>query len=223
MNSSSFKIYNIVYFLICVLSLFFIDNNESVNEMILKILTIVLTAFMYLTFTSKINYWYLLLIMFCIAADALLIFEQDFLKMGSLLVVFTRFTYLIILRKTILNVKLEIILSYTIPFVLGFILLSYIMNSFIENVLLSMYVICFLNLLVVSVSFYKYLNNMTKDNLYFMIGVFFIAVADFLIAFNKYLDYQLYYVIIYTIMYYIARYLICIAMIKEKRYQSYSD
>ena len=223
MNSSSFKIYNIVYFLICVLSLFFIDNNESVNEMILKILTVVITAFMYLTYTSKINYWYLLLLMLCVAADALLIFDQDFLKLGSLLVILTRFIYLILLRETILNAKLEVILSYLIPSTFGFIILSYILNSFIENVLLSMYIICFLNLIVISVSFYKYLNNMTKDNLYFMSGIFLIATADFLIAFNKYFDYQLYYVIIYTVMYYIARYLICVAMIKEKRYRSYSE
>ena len=50
------------------------------------------------------------------------------------------------------------------------------------------------NLVVIGVSFYQYLNNMTRDNLYFMLGIFLITIADFIIAFNKFLDYQLYYV-----------------------------
>lgn len=83
--------------------------------------------------------------------------------------------------------------------------------------LLSIFMICLLNLIVIGVSFYQYLYNMTKDNLYFMLGIFLITLADFIIAFNKFLDYQLYYVVLYTVMYYVARYLICVAMIKEKR------
>ena len=221
MNPSSFKIYKGIYFLICVLSLFFIDSNESITEMIFKIFTVVLIAFMYLTYTPKINYWYLLLLMYCIIADTLLIFEQDFLRGGVLFVVFTRFTYLIILKKTILNVKLRPALFYLIPCVLLFILLSYLLSLFIENILISVFIVCFLNLTVIGLSFYQYLNKMTRDNLYFMLGVFLITIADFIIAFNKYLvyqlDYQLYYVILYTVMYYVARYLICIAMINEKQ------
>lgn len=214
---SSFKIYSVIYFITCIVSLLFIDNNESIIEMILKILTIVLTSFLYLAYTTKINYWYLLLLMFCIVADALLIFDQDFLKGGILLLMFTRVIYLIILRKTILTIKLKVILPYIIPGCFAFFIMSYLLYSFVENMLLSIFMICLLNLIVIGVSFYQYLYNMTKDNLYFMLGIFLITIADFIIAFNKFLDYQLYYVVLYTVMYYVARYLICIAMIKEKR------
>lgn len=214
---SSFKIYSVIYFITCIVSLLFIDNNESIIEMILKILTIVLTSFLYLAYTTKINYWYLLLLMFCIVADALLIFDQDFLKGGILLLMFTRVIYLIILRKTILTIKLKVILPYVIPGCFAFFIMSYLLYSFVENMLLSIFMICLLNLIVIGVSFYQYLYNMTKDNLYFMLGIFLITIADFIIAFNKFLDYQLYYVVLYTVMYYVARYLICIAMIKEKR------
>ncbi|MDO6744119.1 lysoplasmalogenase family protein [Tenacibaculum soleae] len=214
---SSFKIYSVIYFITCIVSLLFIDNNESIIEMILKILTIVLTCFLYLAYTTKINYWYLLLLMFCIVADALLIFDQDFLKGGILLLMFTRVIYLIILRKTILTIKLKVILPYVIPGCFAFFIMSYLLYSFVENMLLSIFMICLLNLIVIGVSFYQYLYNMTKDNLYFMLGIFLITIADFIIAFNKFLDYQLYYVVLYTVMYYVARYLICIAMIKEKR------
>lgn len=216
-HSSSFKIYSVVYFITCIISLLFIDNNESIIEMILKILTIVLTSFLYLAYTTKINYWYLLLLMFCIVADALLIFDQDFLKGGILLLMFTRVIYLIILRKTIFKIKLKVVLPYLIPGFFAFFIMSYLLYTFIENMLLSIFMICLLNLIVIGVSFYQYLYNMTKDNLYFMLGIFLITIADFIIAFNKFLDYQLYYVVLYTVMYYVARYLICIAMIKEKR------
>lgn len=216
-HSSSFKIYSVVYFITCIISLLFIDNNESIIEMILKILTIVLTSFLYLAYTTKINYWYLLLLMFCIVADALLIFDQDFLKGGILLLMFTRVIYLIILRKTIFKIKLKVVLPYLIPVFFAFFIMSYLLYTFIENMLLSIFMICLLNLIVIGVSFYQYLYNMTKDNLYFMLGIFLITIADFIIAFNKFLDYQLYYVVLYTVMYYVARYLICIAMIKEKR------
>ena len=217
MNSPSFKIYNVIYFLTCFLSMMFIDNDKSIIEMGLKILTLVVMSFMYLTYATKINYWYLLILMFCIATDALFIFDQEFLNEGALLVVLTRFTYLIILRKTILSAKLEAILSYLIPSTFVFVILSYLFYPYVEDMLMSLFIICFLNLMIIGVSFYKYLNKMTRDNLYFMLGIILIGSSDFLIAFNKYLDYQLYYVITYTVMYYIARYLICIAMINEKK------
>ena len=70
--------------------------------------------------------------------------------------------------------------------------------------------------IMIGLSFFNYLKAMNKKNMFFLFGILLIVIADILIAFNKFLDYHILLVIVYTIMYYIARYLICLSMIDKK-------
>ncbi|MGB1042393.1 MAG: lysoplasmalogenase family protein [Tenacibaculum sp.] len=216
MKTKGFKLYSVAYFLACLLSLFFIDKNTSVIEMVIKIISLVFLSFLYLSVTKKINYWYLLVLMNSIASDAFLIFDNDFLIVGMLLLLANRFIYIILSRKALVETKLKILLYYLLPGSFLFVIIFLLLKPYLSGVSNTFILLGFSSALMIGFSFLNYLNNMTKDNKYFLLGILLIVTADILIAYNKFLDYRIFVVLLYTAMYYVARYLICLAMIKEK-------
>ena len=105
--SFSFKIFSIAYVVASILSLFFIDVDKPITELILKIFSLQFFSFLYLSSSQKINYWYLLILMSSVVSDALFIFEDDFLKGGVFLLLLNRVLYLIIARKAMYKTKLK--------------------------------------------------------------------------------------------------------------------
>ncbi|WP_417800218.1 lysoplasmalogenase family protein [Tenacibaculum sp.] len=214
--SFSFKTFSIAYIVASILSLFFIDVDKPITELIFKIFSLQFLSFLYLSSSQKINYWYLLILMSSVVSDALLIFEDDFIKGGVFFLLLNRVLYLIIARKAMHKTKLKTLLAYLIPGLILFLIISYLLRPYLKELSYSIFIICFLNATIVGITFFNFLNKMSKENLFFFLGIFLIITADFLIVYNKYVDYKLYYVIAYTIVYYIARYLICVSMIKKK-------
>ncbi|AZJ35502.1 hypothetical protein D6T69_08190 [Tenacibaculum singaporense] len=222
MMSFSFKIFSIAYIVASILSLFFIDVDKPITELILKIFSLQFLSFLYLSSSQKINYWYLLILMSSVVSDALFIFEEDFLKGGVFLLLLNRVLYLIIARKAMYKTKLKTLLTYLIPGLILFLIISVLLRPYLKELSYSIFIICFLNATIVGITFFNFLNKMSKENLFFFLGIFLIITADFLIAYNKYIDYKLYYVVTYTIVYYVARYLICVSMIEKKRVFNHS-
>lgn len=211
------KTYSAIYFITCLLSLFFIDRGFQFAEMTIKVTALLSLSFLYLTVSKKINYWYLLLLLSSIASDTFLIFEDSFLLLGVLLLLLNRFLYIIISRRALKETDIKTLLLYLIPSLGMFIIFYVLMKPYLEEISSSFLLLGLTSATMILFSFLNYLNKMNARNKYFLLGILLIVVADILIAYNKYLDYNLVYVIVYTSMYYLARYLICRAMILEKR------
>lgn len=211
-----FKIYTTIYFLACFVSLFFIDAGTSLEEMVVKILSLVFLAFLYISVSKDINYWYILILMCIIGSDSFFVFDPDFLTEGVILVLIERFLYFIILRKTLSKIKIVSLLTYMIPGILIFGTLLYIYLPYLKDMLGTLFVICFFNITLISVAYLNFLQKNDQKNLFFLLGIFMISAVDFLMVYNKYLDYNFYYVIGYTLTYYTARYLICYSIIEER-------
>lgn len=215
MKSLSFKVFSIAYAIACITSLFFIDVDKSINELILKIVSLLFLSFLYLNSSQKINYFYILILMSSIVSDALLIFDEDFLKAGVLLLLLNRVLYFILAKKSMLKTTIKSLLTYLVPGFIIFLIISYLLKPYLVEISFSVFFISLLDAIVIGLTFFNFLNKMTRNNLFFFLGIFLITTADFLMAYNKFVDYQLFIVVIYTVMYYIARYLICYTMIKK--------
>lgn len=210
-----FKIYTTIYFLACFVSFFFIDAGTSLEEMVVKILSLVFLAFLYISVSKEINYWYILILMCIIGSDSFFVFDPDFLTEGVILVLIERFLYFIILRKTLSKIKIVSLLTYMIPGILIFGTVLYIYLPYLKDMLGTLFIICFFNITLISVAYLNFLQKNDQKNLFFLLGIFMISAVDFLMVYNKYLDYNFYYVIGYTLTYYTARYLICYSIIEE--------
>ncbi|WNW02228.1 lysoplasmalogenase family protein [Tenacibaculum sp. HL-MS23] len=214
--SRSFKAYSLVYFSACLLSLFFIDIDKSITEMVIKVFSLMFLSFLYLSSSKKINYFYVFILMNSIASDAFLIFDDDFMMFGILLLLINRFLYIILARKALFNTSVKILLTYLIPSLLLFITIFVLLKPYIQEISLPFFLMGITSAIMIGLSFFNYLKAMNKKNMFFLFGILLIVIADILIAFNKFLDYHILLVIVYTIMYYIARYLICLSMIDKK-------
>ncbi|WP_348718535.1 lysoplasmalogenase family protein [Tenacibaculum sp. 190130A14a] len=184
--------------------------------MTIKVTALLSLSFLYLTVSKKINYWYLLLLLSSIASDTFLIFEDSFLLFGVLLLLLNRVLYIIISRRALKDTDIKTLLFYMVPSFGLFIIFYVLLRPYLEEISSSFLLLGLTSATMILFSFLNYLNKMNLRNKYFLLGILLIVVADILIAYNKYLDYNLGYVIVYTSIYYIARYLICRAMILEK-------
>lgn len=207
--------YSVAYFVACLVSLFFIDVNASITEMIIKISALIFLSFLYLSSSKRINYFYLLVLMNSIASDTFLIFDDDFLTLGVILLLANRVLYIIISRRALFGLNPKTLLSYLLPSLLLFVIIYVLLKPYLEQISLSFLLIGISSAIVIGLSFMNFMNNMNKRNKLFFFGILLIVTADVLIAINKFLDYHLAYVIIYTMMYYVARYFICESMIEE--------
>ncbi|WP_158091338.1 lysoplasmalogenase family protein [Tenacibaculum holothuriorum] len=185
--------------------------------MILKIGALLSLSFLYLDQAKKINNWYLIILLSSIASDAFLIFDSNFLLIGSLLLLLNRILYIVITRRALFDTKTGTLLIYFIPCLLLFFIIYALLKPYVEQINISFILLGITSAVAILFSFLNYLNRMNKQNLFFLFGILLIVFSDVLSAYNKFLDYHLYYVIIYTVMFYLARYLICRSMILQKK------
>ncbi|CAM1361150.1 lysoplasmalogenase family protein [Tenacibaculum xiamenense] len=208
--------YAILYFLSSLLSLIFIDN-DSILELVLKLLSLIFLSFMYLNRSRVINIWYLMVLLFSIASDAFLIFDTDLLVIGSMLLIANRILYIIIARRAIFQTKLNLLIFYLVLCLLLFVVIYIVLKPYLKEILGIFMTMGLSSAIMILFAYLNYLNKMNRRNKYFLFGLFLIIIADVLMTFNKFLDYSIIYVIAYTMIYYIARYLICESMIVGKR------
>ncbi|TYP98777.1 YhhN-like protein [Tenacibaculum adriaticum] len=216
MFTKKLDFYTLLFILTSFLSLFFIDSGDVMIEMVIKLLSLISLSFLYLSRSKKINYWYLLVLLCSIVSDAFLVFDDAFLIIGTLFLLINRVLYIIIARRAFFETEHKTLLLYFLPFFAVFAIVFPQLKSYLGELSYTILIMGLLSTIMALFAFINYLNKMTIKNKFFFLGMLIITIADILIAFNKFIDYKLLYVIFYTILYYIARYLICKAMIVEK-------
>ncbi|WP_435260750.1 lysoplasmalogenase family protein [Tenacibaculum sp. nBUS_03] len=207
--------YSILYFLISLLSLFFIDN-EAILELVLKLLSLTFLSFLYLSTSKKINYWYVLVLLSSIASDTSLIFDSDLLVVGTVLLIVNRILYIIISRRALYRTNLKTLTFYFVICLLVFVVIYILLKPYLQEISYIFISLGITSAIMILFAFLNYLNKMNTKNKLFLFGLFLIITGDILMAFNKFLDYRMAYVITYSIIYYVARYLICESMIVNK-------
>ncbi|WP_431167140.1 lysoplasmalogenase family protein [Tenacibaculum halocynthiae] len=207
--------YSILYFIASLLSLFFIDNDAMI-ELVLKLLSLIFLSFLYLSTSKEINYWYVLVLLCSIASDASLIFDSDLLMVGTGLLIANRILYIIISRRALFRTNLKTLAFYFVVCLLVFVVIYVVLKPYLQEISYIFISLGITSAIMILFAFLNYLNKMNTQNKLFLFGLFLIITGDILMAFNKFLDYNMAYVLIYTIIYYIARYLICESMIVNK-------
>lgn len=207
--------YSILYFLTSLLSMFFIDN-DAILELVLKLLSLTFLSFLYLSTSKKINYWYVLVLLSSMASDTSLIFDSDLLVVGTVLLIVNRILYIIISRRALFITNLKTLTFYFVICLLVFVVIYILLKPYLQEISYIFISLGITSAIMILFAFLNYLNKMNTKNKLFLFGLFLIITGDILMAFNKFLDYRMAYVITYTIIYYLARYLICESMIVNK-------
>ena len=212
------KDYSLILFYCSSLSaLFFIDNGHPYIESILKLVSILSLALFYFKNTTHLNYWYLTVLFCSCLSSTFLVFDAVFLAMGTYLLLFNRVLYIIISRRALLVLNRKKILLPLTLFLIPVLIIFPELKSYLGNLSLTILLIGITSAIMASFAFINYLEVMKKENQYFLGGILLFVIADILIAYNKFVSYNLAVVIFYTSIYFIARYFVCKAMLLEKR------
>lgn len=211
----------VAYIVLSILVLFAIYDNNSSNEFIFKVFSLLTLTFLYLTNSNKINIWYLLVLIFSIISDSLLIFGSDFRLEGTICLLLNRVFYIMIVKDVVYQYSIKRLLSYSVPFFLTFFVIFYMVYDVLGDLFYPSLIFGLISVLIGVLSFINYLDVNKPKNLYFFLGIFIIIISDILMTVATFLDETMSYVIIYHILYYIARYIIYRAMVVDKINRSF--
>ncbi len=211
-----FDFYFLLFCTSSLASLFFIDEGYGVLELGFKLTSIISLLFFYLTKTKRINVWYILILIFSCFYTFFLVYDVEFLALGTFLMIVNRAIYVIIAQQLMVKVNRKKLILYLLTFLIPVAVIFPQLKSHLKGLSYPILAIGLLSALMCSLAFANYLKKMNTQNKFFLLGLLLLVIADILITFNKFIDYKFYYVIIYTSIYYLARYLICKAMIVEK-------
>lgn len=208
-----FNLFTILYIVFSSLSLFFIDRGLHMIELVFKLLSLISLSFLYLEESKAINIWYLLVILSSIVSDALFVFDDDFLMLSMNLLLLNRFFYIMIKKDVLKEISKTTLFKYSIPFFIFFLVIFPLFRNHLKSYFAPVLIIGLLSTVMTLLAFINYLRRITKKNKFFFLGLLLIVFSDVLIAYNKFIDYNFKVVLIYSITYYVARFLICNAMI----------
>ncbi len=189
---------------------------ENVNlEFAIKLIALFSLAFLYLETTLKVNHWYIIILLFSIISDSLFIFDEFYFPALAFLIL-NRFLYIIIIRRTFFPYSPGILFLYSIPFLLTFFMIYFLIYEYLIDIQISAFL---LGVVSVFLMLFTYLNFLKKNNKrakYYFFGTTLMPFADILMAISNYIDDHFIYVVIYHLMYYVARFYIYKAMVMHR-------
>jgi len=218
--------YLLIFIISSVCALFFIDNGHNVTELLLKLTSILSLLGLYVSKRERINYLYVLIILFSCISSSLLIYEKNYFLEVSLLTIGTsclainKFLFLIICIKNSNSSRLNRYGIFLIPFLITAIIFYSQINIHLSDLSNLTVIISILYVLLACIAFGNYLTRMTVDNKYFFLGILVLILADVLILYNQFVAYNFIFVATYTSLYFVSRFFICYALIKRKAYQT---
>ena len=210
------NLYLILFCITSLISLFFIDSDTDALELFFKLASIISLLLLYLKKTKKINVWYILILVFSCFYTFFLIYDTDFLAIGTFLMIVNRAIYVIIALKLMLRINYKKVTIYLLTFLIPVVVIFPQLKEHLEGLSFPILTIGLLSALMCALAYTNYLKKMNHQNKFFLLGLLLFVIADILITINRFIDYKFYFVVIYTSIYYVARYLICSAMINEK-------
>lgn len=209
------------YIVLSVLVLFSIYYDNLTDEFIYKVFSLLSLSFLYLTNSHRINIWYVLILVFSIISDSLLIFGSDFRLEGTVCLLLNRVFYIMIVKNVLYKYSIKRLLSYSIPFFLMFFIVFYMVYDLLGDLFYPSLIFGLISVLLGLLSFLNYLDTTKRQNFYFFLGIFIIIVSDILMTVATFLDESMSYILIYHILYFIARYIIYKAMLVNKTNRSF--
>lgn len=206
-----------LYFVMVALVSYALVIKDLNFEFAVKLIALLSLSFLYLETTKKVNYWYVLILLFSILSDSLFVFEDMFIHEALYLLIINRFLYIVIIKEHVFPQGIKKMVFYAAPFLLAFVMIYFLIYSYMKDIQLSAFIMGIVSVFLVLFTFLNFLNKNNKKSKYFFWGTFLMPFADVLTVIANYIDFSYAYVVIYHLMYYLARYLIYKSMVLEKR------
>lgn len=166
---------------------------------------------------KQFNIVYLLGLIFSLAGDVILEFDDSLFTFGLGAFLLAHIFYILVSYKFLPKVSSTKILMHSIPFVLIFAGLLYTIYPNLGALLIPVVIYGIVISVFGVVTFLVYTNNKQTENLWLFLGATTFIVSDSILALNKFYEPSEFLSISIMITYIIAQYLICKAMIVKSK------
>lgn len=211
------NIYLIVYVFVLLIELYGIFIQKNILELISKPFLTITLLVMYIRKANTKSNKYIIILVLLAFIDFALIYRDNtiFLSLAMIFLILTHLIYIKILYKNNRAISFYRFSIYFIPFLICLSVIFLVIKDQIGSLLyLSLFHI-FLLFIVTNIVFLNYLQKNKKSSLTLFWGFFILIFANFLFAFNIFLNMGVNILIISTLLYAVAQYMICIAMINN--------
>ena len=215
-NKKNVIFFTALYLIASLLVLYVVTLGDLNVEFAVKLAALLSLSFLYLETTPKVNYWYVIILLFSILSDSLFVFEEYFFYAALSLLIVNRFIYIIIIHPSVLKCPVKSIIVYAIPFVFIFSMIYLILYEYIVEI---QFLVFLMGVVSISLILFAFLNLLTKNNrkaIYFFVSTLLFPFADIITIISAYIEQHWYYVVIYHFLYYVGRYLMYKSMILKK-------
>ncbi|WP_299621646.1 lysoplasmalogenase family protein [uncultured Tenacibaculum sp.] len=215
-NKKNVIFFTALYLIASLLVLYVVTLGDLNVEFAVKLAALLSLSFLYLETTPKVNYWYVIILLFSILSDSLFVFEEHFFYAALSLLIVNRFIYIIIIHPSVLKYPVRSIIIYAIPFVFIFSMIYLILYEYIVEI---QFLVFLMGVVSISLILFAFLNLLTKNNrkaIYFFVSTLLFPFADIITIISAYIEQHWYYVVIYHFLYYVGRYLMYKSMILKK-------
>lgn len=217
-NSSFF----LIYVFTLLVELFAVYTNKKSLEVVFKPFLSILLLITYMVLAKQIDYRYILILFLSLVSDYLLIFRKDNFKfiLGVVLIGISHLIYIKIIKQSLRSFKIINFAKYLIPFLVILGVLFFITSYKFDEVFYVLLIHALLLLITINFAFLKYIESNRRENLVLFLGFFLFFIADCFYTIYKFFDTKnILYILLVTLIYAVAQYLICRVMI----YRSLQD
>lgn len=201
-------------------------NNNKIGEFTCELIGIVSLICFYINTTEKINNLYLtVLIISCIFPYLFIyntysLFSIESLYIGTFLITVNKILYSIIAIKSIKKINKKNITKFIVIlgiYLLPILIIIPLISSFLKGFLIPTIIVSILDALMCYFAFLKFFSKPSNKNILYLIALTLLVIVDFLFVYNKFVSRNLIIIIAFSSITFISRFLICMAMIEDKK------
>lgn len=220
------KIFIYVFLTTSILDVAFKYTENRLSAFSFELIGIVSLICFYINATKKINNLYLaVLIISCIFPylfinNTATIFGIELLYIATFLIAINKILYSIISLKEIKKINQKNITSYIIIlgiYILPILIVVPFISSFLKGFLLPTIIVSIIDALMCYFAFLRFFSNPLQKNLFYLIALTLFVIVDFLFVYHKFISSSLIIAMAFSTLVYISRFLICIAMVQDKK------
>jgi len=207
---------SILFFIVSLAHIYGLLGNNFI-EFVTKPLIMVTLIILYLSGTKSFSFLYFFGMVFSLAGDVILEFDDSFFTQGLVAFLLAHIFYIIVSSKFLPKVSIAKILVHSLPFLLIFGGLLYTIYPNLGALLIPVIVYGIVISTFGVVAFMVYTGDRKKENLWLFLGAFTFIASDSILALNKFHQSSEVLGISVMVTYVIAQYLICKAMIEKSK------
>lgn len=209
--------YLFAYIFVYAIEFLSLNIQNRTLELASKPFLIAIIFVMYIHLAKVKNYYYIVTLLLLSFVDFALIYRDDtnYLLLAIIALIITHFLYIKILYTKLIRISAFRFIRYLSPFLLCLLVIFWVSKNYLDSLSNLILVHLFLLFFVTNIIFMDYLQRPKKNSLLLLLGFFTLIFSNFFFGFNIFLDMGIYALIISNILYFVAQFIICQAMIDE--------